>query len=212
MASSSNRDKRTSTDQDFSEDMGGLICEFIVSLIKRAKLKQSEKISSLIESLGKYMEELARTPDGRQILLGMKKLASEIKDKRKFFAILWRMFHVSGRICSKGDGKLGLFFMGTALLVFLLSTVTGLAEGVLITWFTLAARTFAAQLFASGSDMMKKSAKETVLDKKAFANLLNTISCGSGQEREQVSPEQIGQLERRFQNSTVCPEHGWILL
>lgn len=214
MAGSSNKHDKTASDPEFitTKDIGKLISEFIVGLMKTTKLKPNTNVAPIIESLGKYMEELVVTVEGRHLLCRMKHLASRVKDKENFLSILWRMFHVARRICTEGSGRLGLFFMGTSLLAFLLSMVTGLGEGVLAVWFTLAARTFALQLFAGGSNMMRKGMRETIPSKKIFVNLLNTVLCGSGQEHEQVSKEEIRQLEVRFGTDTVCPDHGWILL
>ncbi len=191
-------------DGTMTESVGKLICEFIGGLMKATKLKRSENIAPIIESLGKHMDELVGTVEGRHLLTRMKGLATKIKNKENFVAMLWRMFHVTRRITTEGTGRFSLFFMGTALLVFLLSTVTGIAEGVLVGWFTLAARTFALQLFSKGI-------KETVPNKQTFVNLLNTILCGSGQEHEQVSQEEIRQLEVRFATTTVRCDCDWVL-
>ncbi|CAB4019546.1 Hypothetical predicted protein [Paramuricea clavata] len=214
MASSSSKYDRVTTDPDFTttKNIGKLICEFIGGLMKITNLKQSKNIEPMIKRLGKHLEELVGTAEGRRLLCSMKQLALRIKNKENFLGMLWRMFHVTGRICTEGSGRFGLFFMGTALLVFLLSTVTGLAEGILAVWFTLAARTFAMQLFTSGSNLMRKGVKETVPNRKTFVNLLNTIACGSGQEHEQVSKEEIQQLEVRFARAKVCFHHDWVLL
>ena len=211
--SSSTHDKKAS-DMEFikTKDIGKLISEYIVGLIKTTKLKPNKNVTPIIESLGKYMEELVATVEGRRLLCRMKDLASQIKNKENFLSILWRMFHVARRICTEGSGRMGLFFMGTSLLVFLLSMVTGVGEGVLAVWFTLAARTFALQLFAGGSTLVRKGIKETIPGKKIFVNLLNTVLCGRGQEHEQVSKEEIRQLEVRSATATVCPDHGWVLL
>ena len=214
MACSSSKQDKATSDRDFitTKDIGKLISECIAGLIKTTKLKPNKNVAPIIECLGKYTADLVSTIEGRRLLCRMKHLASRVKDKDNFLAILWRMFHIARRISTEGSGRLGLLFMGTALLVFLLSMVTGLGEGVLAIWFTLAARTFALQLFAGGSGLVRKSVKETMPSKKIFVNLLNTVLCGGGQEHEQVSREEIRQLEVRFTTATVCPDHGWVLL
>ena len=180
--------------------------------MKVVKLKQTKNIAPIIENLGKYMEDLAGSVEGRRLIGNITQLASQIKSKENFFALLRRMFHVTRHICSGGSARFGLFFMGTALLLFLVSTATGVAEGLLAVWFTLAARTFAQQLLSGGSDLMRKGVKETVPNKQTLVNLLNTIACGTGQEHEQVSQEEIQQLEARFATASVCCDRSWVLL
>lgn len=212
MASSASTNDGTAADLGFAktENLAKVICEFIRGIMKIGKLKTNEHVVPVIEGLGQYVEELVGTKEGRQILCNMRKLASRIKNKENFLAMIWRIFHTAGRICSGAFGRLGLIIMGTALLVFLLSTATRLGEGVLAVWFTLAARTFALQLFTRGSNLMREGVKETIPNKKAFVSLLNTIACGSGQEQDQVSREEICQLESRV--AQMCPDHDWVLL
>ena len=213
MAKSASKVDGTKTDLDFTDGkgIGVLICEFMRGLMKIVKLKQTENIAPVIENLGKYMEELAGSVEGRRLITNVKQLASQIKSKEKFFTVLRRMFHVTRHICTRGSSRFGLFFMGTALLLFLVSTATGVAEGVLAVWFTLAARTFAHQLLSGGSDLMRNGIKETVPNKQTFVNLLNTIACGTGQEHEQVSKEEIQKLEARFATATVSFDRDWVL-
>jgi hypothetical protein len=204
----------TAADMDSTDgkSIGVLICEFIGGLMKVVKPKQAEKITPVVENLGKYMEELVGSVEGKRLITNIKQLASQIKSKETFFAVLWRMFHVARHICTKGSARFGLFFMGAALLLFLVSTVTGVTEGLLAVWFTLAARTFAHQLLSSGSNLMRNGVKETVPNKQTFVNFLNSIACGTGQEHEQVSREEIQQLEARCATATTCCDRDWVLM
>lgn len=194
------------------ENFGDVICEFIEDLMKETKLKPCRNLKAMMKSLGNYMAQLVATVEGRRLLYSIKQLVFRIKNKRDFLTVSWRMFHVAGRICAENFGRLSLLFMGIALLVFLLSTVTGLAEGILAAWFTLAARAFAAQLFSRSASLMRQSIKETIPNKEAFVNLLNTFACGSGQECEQVSEEEIRQLNARDATGKLHLYHDWVLL
>lgn len=193
--------------------IGHGIGESVKTILKITKLRSNKNIEPIIDSLNKHTEEIFKTVDGRELLRSMKQMVSQIKDKEAFMAIMWKIFNIARRVCRNGRGKFGLFLMGAGIVVFLLSTATGLGEGAVAVWLTIAGRTFASRLVTTGTSMMRKSIKEIVPNKQDLVTLLNMLVCSrhAGQA-PQLSSDEIRQLETKEGRCSRCSYKDWVFI
>lgn len=190
--------------------IGHAISESVRTILKITKLQSNKNIEPIIEGLKKHTEEIFKTVEGRQLLRSTKQMVSKIKDKEAFMAIMWKIFNIARRVCRNGRGKFGLFLMGAGIVVFLLSSATGLGEGALAVWLTIAGRTFASHLFTRGTSFIRKSMKEVVPNKQALVTLLNLL-VSSGQA-PQLSSDEIRQLETMERRTSQCSYKDWVFI
>lgn len=204
----------TATDHpDFTKTklIGKAIGQFVRIVLKMTKFQANKNVEAIIGGLTKYLDEIVRTAEGRQLLRSTKHLVSKIANKEAFLAVLWRIFNVARRISRNGSGKFGLFLMGAGLIIFFLLTVRGVGESALAVWLALAARTFAGRLLSTGSTLIRKRIKEAVPNKQALLTLLNTI-VSSQHETQLLSDEEIRQLEVRSSRTPKDSYKDWIII